>query len=932
MVIWRIGGVSERAMQGTNRVGTGRRGVRAATRWGWIIVLALWGAAVAASPAAGQRLFERLERRLEQAGVPLRPDTDLVTLEAFAGEPFGVGRVSVTLSRERIPEPLGYEGVGVSDDAGRVLYPVADTEEVPEIVRGIFAEARRPVGRFIGELIDHPSTTVYFLFRGSEPFTLTLEAREPLTVRAVPRRDPNGHSRLLAAWWAHYSAEPSPSLIYRPPDYPPLVENYLRTLLATRLGLMLPEPREKKSWQEQLEEEIGLLATTEPLRVAVQRDRMTGRIGSGEQAELPLPEPLPAPPLQFHDEGGEEPAVEPIALRVPEECIYIRFGSFSNFLWLQDTLKRWGGDLSNLVSLRGLDRGMGRRMEEQLVLEQSALSRMIGPTVVADVAMIGTDLSMNEGAAFGILFQARNNFLFARDLAGQRSARLAKGDGVREETVELAGEEVSLLLSEDGRVRSYYARSGDYHLVTTSAYVARRFLEAAAGEGSLGRSAEFHHARRQMPLDRDDTVFVYASDAFFRHLTSPHYRIEMARRLQAVADVELAQLALLAAATEGDDAATIEALSAAGFLPVGFEELPDGSRTELLPDGAARNSLRGHRGALVPIPDMAVEQVTAGEREAYERFADFYVRQWNGRLDPMMVGIRREEIGRRRERVTIDLMASPFARSHYERLAGRVGAADASRLATVEGDVAAGEVLLDNQRLFAGLADVRPPVGLVDGRMAIAGRLQDALVGYLGTDGPAGLLQAVDLLIVSRPDQEGYARALPPLRLWRRRAGPFTVYSFHREVLADVTPQLHLEEAERPAQLRLRIDDLSETGLFGAVNMLGFLRTRDTSLSNLRLLRALEQQLRIPAPYCRDAAELLLDATLHCPLGGEYVFHEEGDGYWTSTALKTGRTAFDVELPPDYVSPPLNWFRGLSLEAVLVENALSAHLVVEMAY
>ena len=96
-------------------------------------------------------------------------------------------------------------------------------------------------------------------------------------------------------------------------------------------------------------------------------------------------------------------------MRVPAECFYVRFGSFGNFLWLQDTLAKWGGDAQNLIALRGLDRGMNGHMEKQLVLKQTVLSRMLGDTVIADVAIIGTDMFFREGASYGILFHARNN-------------------------------------------------------------------------------------------------------------------------------------------------------------------------------------------------------------------------------------------------------------------------------------------------------------------------------------------------------------------------------------------------------------------------------------------------------------------------------------------------------------------------------------------
>ena len=93
-------------------------------------------------------------------------------------------------------------------------------------------------------------------------------------------------------------------------------------------------------------------------------------------------------------------------MRVPAECFYVRFGSFANFLWLQDTLAKWGGDAQNLIALRGLDRGMSRHIEKELVLKQTVLSRMLGDTVIADVAIIGTDTFFREGACYGILFHA----------------------------------------------------------------------------------------------------------------------------------------------------------------------------------------------------------------------------------------------------------------------------------------------------------------------------------------------------------------------------------------------------------------------------------------------------------------------------------------------------------------------------------------------
>ena len=158
----------------------------------------------------------------------------------------------------------------------------------------------------------------------------------------------------------------------------------------------------------------------------------------------------------------------------------------------------------------------------------------------------------------------------------QRQERIKAG-GVTEKKVTIDGHSASYLTSPDGSVRSYYVTSGDFHFVTTSNSLAARFLATASGGDSLGKSKEFRHARSIMPIGRNDTIWLYASDAFFRNITSPHYRVEMARRLQSAADIDLVQLARLAAAGEGKPGDTIEQLKSASALPPEFGPLPDGS-------------------------------------------------------------------------------------------------------------------------------------------------------------------------------------------------------------------------------------------------------------------------------------------------------------------------------------------------------------------
>ena len=128
-----------------------------------------------------------------------------------------------------------------------------------------------------------------------------------------------------------------------------MVENYLTTTLARRLNLRLPEDKANAVADAELRHELGLNLGTESLRMAMQQDRILGLNNWASRPTSRCPRPLDPPPLQLPQPAADV-KIEPIAMRVPAECFYVRFGSFANFLWMQDTLAKWGGDCQNLIA------------------------------------------------------------------------------------------------------------------------------------------------------------------------------------------------------------------------------------------------------------------------------------------------------------------------------------------------------------------------------------------------------------------------------------------------------------------------------------------------------------------------------------------------------------------------------------------------------
>jgi hypothetical protein len=910
-----------------------------------------------------------------------------VELEAFSGTPYGVGRVSFRVPRANLPTPLGASGISVGEAGGRVVYPAISSARTNPFIKNILLDLpiweggpilQQTQGILSGFLNAQPKTTIYFLFKGDAPFELQLGLVPGAALPVVPVADPAAREGLLLKWWDEFSYQPE-GLLANKPDYPPLVKNYLCGLLAREMGLAVPEIDDPDSWREELKENIGLFVGTEQVMARAIRLRMAGDSTLGEVADLPPAKRTVYPALELPTLEGDIP-IETIAERVPEESLYIRFGSFANFLWFQDTLDRWGGDMRNLLALRGINEGISKKIEEQLVIKQTVLGRMLGGTVVSDVAMVGTDLFMREGAAFGLLFETRQAFLFTRELLAQRAERVKKGEAT-DKKVEIAGKEVSYLSSPDGRVRSYFLVDGSYVLVTTSKNLMRRFIETGQKDSKtarpLGSTAEFRHARQVMPIDQGDKVFLYFSDPFFRQLASPGSWIEMSRRLQAAADIVSVQLAQAAASGSGEADRSIDALKLRGRLPKSFGPRPDRTYAEIK-NGDVLDSLRGTRGYFLPIADCLLEKITISESDAYRDFLEYYHGQW-GRLDPMMVALKQEAVLGGNERITIDLRANPFAREHFDKFSQKLGSPQKDRIAPVPGNLAQFEAVLTEQRLFGGIRNVAPAIEMVDGRPTLQGGLKNLLIGYLGTTGQPGVLGLLDAMVTipevvmpqtqsKSPRRDGrrdllrdgrrvggrfaemglrFLDSLNPqqpaaglnktgpnrqsfLGIYRYQDERFTVYSLQQQVLDRVAELLRFEPAKRPAQIRLRVANLDEAAGKPLFNALAFYRTRQTSASNLQLLFSLHQQLGVPQKECLEVAQKILAAKLLCPLGGDYIWRKGPGGAvrWTTTAAKDGLLLETEKLivPESFTAPPLDWFRGLEMDATMDERQFSSHI------
>ena len=221
------------------------------------------------------------------AAVAPRATAAGISAQAWIGRPFGVGRIEIELPDAALPEPLGLAGIGLSEKSGRVFYPALETPPgMPGMVKDILNQSRRPLVRMFSDILTNsgpPKATLYFLFRGDQPLELLLRTKAADAFVTVPAVAPLGIQPQLLAWWRAYTAQPG--LLQKKPDYPPVVESYLQSMLARRLDLPPPAPRPGGSWEETFEHQIALTLGTEVARLAIVEQLGPAQVG-GQEFEI----------------------------------------------------------------------------------------------------------------------------------------------------------------------------------------------------------------------------------------------------------------------------------------------------------------------------------------------------------------------------------------------------------------------------------------------------------------------------------------------------------------------------------------------------------------------------------------------------------------------------------------------------------------------
>jgi hypothetical protein len=884
---------------------------------------------------------------------------------AIAGEPFGVATIEIPLplaTTDAEPSFLVFE------KNSRAFYPTFSVRNVELELKAVPPSSRRiGQGRIIERLrnsiremqkfrVDPQVARISFLFKGDQPLEIQLVGTVPQRLTIPVERDKVAdRNSAMESWWQDYLASTHKSLdgvsLYS------AVPAYLVNMLHRRTNFS-PTPKEYLSQQPQkkvfadylkdfdsrLLDTLKLLGGMEEKRLEILNELLSGSRDTEAKYQLPVWEKLSSDRAIERENIAADVPIEPLAKTIPPEWLYLRFGSFSNYLWFQSLTDRNGGDIAQMFSLKGVSFNSSKRIETLLNMRLNTLAKLFGDAVIEDMAIVGRDLYLQEGPSIGVLFRAKNRMLLLSSLQSDRSteAKRRAGDGCKIETMKIAGREVSFLSTPDMQVRSYLVAEGSHLLVTSSRAMVERFLEVADGATSMADTASFRLSRQILPEKNQYSIFAYLSPEFLEGLVSPQYQIEVRRRLEALARLDLVEMASWIAKSEGLEATGVKELQEAGLLPLDFDLRADGGST-LEANGIWQDSIRGTRGSFVPVADIDPGVITEVEKKRYEESANYFREQWK-QMDPILVGIRRfaDPEKANREQVVIEGYVAPFISDKYGWLADILGPPTDESIVLPSDDIANLQVFMHgapgssmpDHQLFVGVKDMLPPdpaetQGLLRTLIAL-----QSLPGYVGAWPAPGLLDLIFPATNNRVNADGFSRIL--LGLWRWQGSGFSILSFDRSILEGASATVRPERVDDAAQVRLQVQDLTGTQLEPWLNRFWYRRGLEASKVNTDFLNQLGQQFHLPSGLALATAEKFVGSPLQCPVGGTFQYELLDDkeivseskagsndnetglgrfddlaGQWKSSAwpkaLGNPKTA---ELAADYQAPWISWFRG----------------------
>jgi hypothetical protein len=466
---------------------------------------------------------------------------------------------------------------------------------------------------------------------------------------------------------------------------------------ANKLRERLPKPkaRARVQYAEQqtssdLADLIGTTTGRSSVQEALEQHRSLYLDLASAPRKIPI-DKLTAPRLTRHPwptmlaQLKQKPPEEPLAKAAPADFYFVRVRDFASFLDLSAVADSWGTPALDVLDGHIQDRALRERYQTELALEQGELARTFGPSVVQELALVGSDPYLVEGSDLTLIFKVKSGLLFEAALLKSLTTFAAAHPGGDTQKLTHEGVEISVTRSADGQIRRHRATVDGLELVSNSPGAIRRVISAIHGKAPrLADEPDFSYMLAR-DADQDAPILGFAGDRFVESVVGPERKIKEAERALALAELSRpGYAALLYGFLNGHSPASAVDLVHENLLSAA--DLKPGAVAAGWQPGMIAHASRGSTIDALPLIDTPpIAVVTTAERDGYESFARSYESDWSEYVDPFAVRAGRKVTPNGGLALTAELRVLPLLRREYREFTSSVGNAHVQAGATSDG-------------------------------------------------------------------------------------------------------------------------------------------------------------------------------------------------------------------------------------------------------
>lgn len=457
-----------------------------------------------------------------------------------------------------------------------------------------------------------------------------------------------GSASLFKEWATQQSAHFQRLLRYYPNDS---FLQYCVLQSADRYGIPpanLPAPRLKPG---ELENDIySLFSSGAGFQEAMQREAIGGR-RSAEEPNIHVSQLTPpsVPALNF-EKMLEERVAKDKALPTPHEAAkltprdqyLLHFHSMGAAGELFDLAYDWGTSVVSVFRIRSVEHGLQKKLEEQLGLTRTELSRLCSAGVVGDVAFTGSDPFLVEGTDVTLLLHVKQKEPFAKSVAESAADAAKRHPNLVARDFNYRGQRVVVRYTDDRVVSSFSAQLGDWAVHSNSHRAVRKIIDVFAGKAPrLFDAVDYRYVTSVLPPSAAAKEgYFFASEDFLRRQISPELKIAERRRIDAFNHlVMLNNAGMFFRLENGRSPNSLAELVDDRYIGQAALAHPSGNTYALDPSrGAFMSSLYNRLKHLTPNVELPVLTVTRGEQQEYERYRRDFEANWKHLFAP--IGVR----------------------------------------------------------------------------------------------------------------------------------------------------------------------------------------------------------------------------------------------------------------------------------------------------